>query len=118
MVRAFGEWDAPVTDEAEWIEVPLDLSCMYCGCRFVEGDNGALMDNGWAQHRECSLRVVMGGIGHLVDHAKYCRGPLGTDAGLSYRQSARLVWRHFNDPLHPVTEEELEMWRAKETAPE
>jgi hypothetical protein len=90
-VRAFGEWDAPMTDDAEWIEVPTDLACMLCGERFVEGDNGAITPGG-PQHRECGLRGVMGGIGHLVDHAFFCHGELGTDAGLSYRASALLTW--------------------------
>jgi hypothetical protein len=52
------------------------------------------MPSGFAQHRECSLRSVMGGIGHIVDHARYCHGDLGTDAGLPYRVSALLVWMH------------------------
>jgi hypothetical protein len=65
---------------------------MYCQEHFEEGDNGAIMPTGFAQHRECGLRGVMGGIGHIVDHEFFCHGPLGTDAGLSYRASAMLVW--------------------------
>jgi len=108
-VRAFGTWDAPVTDDAEWIDVPLDLSCMYCRQRFMLWDSGAVMPNGFAQHRECSLRSVLGGIGHLVDHDVYCKGELGPDAGLSYRESAMLVWmlRHGT----PITVEQLEAMR-------
>jgi hypothetical protein len=47
-------------------------------------------------HRECALRNVVGGIGHLLDHAHFCKGELGTDAGLDYRTSALLVdvWIH------------------------
>lgn len=47
-------------------------------------------------HRECALRSVMGGIGHLLDHAHFCQGELGPDAGLDYRTSALLVdvWIH------------------------
>lgn len=108
--KVFGTWDAPVTDMAEPIDVPLELSCIYCGQGFREGDNGAIMPlTGMAQHRECSLRSVWGGIGHHVDHARYCRGELGTDAGLSYYLSAQLVWAHFHGA--PVTEAELERWR-------
>jgi hypothetical protein len=43
-------------------------------------------------HRECSLREVLGGIGHLLDHKYYCRGLHDPDAGLTYRESALLVW--------------------------
>jgi hypothetical protein len=108
-VRAFGDWDAPITDGAEWIDVPTELWCMYCRERFEPGDNGAVMPNGFAQHRECSLRSVYGGIGHLVDHERYCRSELGPDAGLTYRLSSLLVWRH---QTKPVTEAELERWRS------
>ena len=41
-------------------------------------------------HRECALRSVVGGIGHLLDHAHFCKG-IGPDAGLDYRTSALLV---------------------------
>jgi ribosomal protein L24E len=104
-VRAFGEWDAPVTDEAEWIDTPVGATCMYCGESIQNGDNGAIMPNGYVQHRECSLRSVWGGIGHHVNHARYCGGELGPDAGLTYRESAILVWRLFHGTA--VTEEAL-----------
>jgi hypothetical protein len=42
-------------------------------------------------HRECALRSVLGGIGHILDHAHFCQGKLGTDAGLDYRTSALMV---------------------------
>jgi hypothetical protein len=42
-------------------------------------------------HRECSLRSVLGGIGHLLDHGHFCNGGLGPDAGLDYRTSALMV---------------------------
>lgn len=104
-VRAFGEWDAPMTDAAEWIAVPTDRFCIFCGLTFTDGDNGCINEAGVGQHRECSLRSVMGGIGHLVDHPRFCDAA-GPDAGLPYRESALLVWRHLvTGP--PVTLEEL-----------
>lgn len=43
-------------------------------------------------HRECQLRDVMGGIGHLIAHEFWCGAPRhDPDAGLTYRQSALLV---------------------------
>lgn len=43
-------------------------------------------------HRECGLREVMGGVGHLVAHEYWCGEPRhDPDAGLTYRQSALLV---------------------------
>lgn len=96
-VRAFGVWDAPATDDAEWLtDTPTEMRCMHCQQHFLEGDNGAIMPNGLAQHRECALRSVMGGIGHAVDHVYFCRGLLGPDAGLPYRASALLLWEQFH----------------------
>ena len=46
-------------------------------------------------HRECLLREVTGGIGHLIAHEWWCPGGKSgrddPDAGLSRRQSALLV---------------------------
>lgn len=39
-------------------------------------------------HRECGLRDVMGGIGHLVDHDFWCTTLGDPDGGRTYRQSA------------------------------
>jgi hypothetical protein len=58
-------------------------------------------------HRACMLRSVIGGIGHLLDHAHFCGVLRDPDAGLDYRTSALLVdvWvqRHgienFVDPV-------------------
>ena len=44
-----------------------------------------------AIHRECSLRSVMGGIGHLIAHEHWCTQRRDPDAGLTYRQSALMV---------------------------
>lgn len=84
---------------------------MGCHERFVEGDSGAIMLSGYAQHRECSLRAVRGGIGHLVNHAKYCGQQGDPDAGLGYRKSALLVWAYQMGAA--VTEKTLE--RARES---
>lgn len=42
-------------------------------------------------HRECGLREVMGGIGHLIAHEYWCTQKHDPDAGLSYRHSALLT---------------------------
>jgi hypothetical protein len=46
--------------------------------------------NQW-MHRECALREVTGGIGHLIAHDYWCIERKDPDAGLTYRQSALLV---------------------------
>lgn len=47
-------------------------------------------------HRECLLRNVLGGIGHLEDHNHWCNEMHDPDGGRSYRQSALEVdaWVH------------------------
>jgi tetrahydromethanopterin S-methyltransferase subunit E len=72
------------------------MICELCGeeiqAHHVQAGTRPLM-----AHRECSLRSVLGGIGHLMDHAHFC-GKMGDpDAGLSYRHSALLVdtWVQF-----------------------
>jgi len=42
-------------------------------------------------HRECMLREVMGGIGHLIAHPYWCGTHNDPDAGLTRRQSSLLV---------------------------
>lgn len=100
-----GMFEDPDTEIVE-IDVPIAQSCHFCDELFVEGDQGvivgadderlrglrAVKQKGLSQHKECGLRAVVGGIGHHVDHAFYCRSELGPDAGLTRRQSALLVW--------------------------
>jgi len=47
-------------------------------------------------HRECLLRSVMGGFGHLTDHLYWCLTMHDPDGGMTYRQSALAVdeWAH------------------------
>ena len=47
-------------------------------------------------HRECLLRDVMGGIGHLTDHVYWCHEMHDPDGGRTLRQSALEVdaWLH------------------------
>jgi hypothetical protein len=44
-----------------------------------------------SKHPECGLRMVIGGIGHLIAHEYWCSQRRDPDAGLTYRQSALLV---------------------------
>lgn len=44
-----------------------------------------------AAHRECMLRTVMGGIGHLTNHAYWCSMMHDPDMGMSRRESAVMV---------------------------
>jgi len=63
-------------------------NCVLCG----ESMSGEVSRNlGDPMHRVCSLRGVIGGIGHLLDHDHFCVELHDPDAGLSYRISALLV---------------------------
>lgn len=75
--------------------------CFHCGELILPGedlDPGTLWVDGkpTKPHRECSLRAVIGGIGHLSNHAFWCVEKHDPDAGLTYRESALLVdqWVH------------------------
>lgn len=64
--------------------------CAHCTEPILPGEDRADIRSMDA-HRECSLRSTLGGIGHLLDHAHFCHGELGTDAGLDRRTSALMV---------------------------
>jgi len=96
----FGEsWEAPVNEGARRVPTPVDESCLLCGVPIAEGDRGVFALDGTRdeprfppEHIECSLRSVLGGIGHLEDHEHWCLGQDDPDGGHSYRDSALLVW--------------------------
>ena len=72
------------------------MICPLCWEQIGEGEELAL-GGIWVEgnyrraHRECALRNVLGGIGHLRDHALWCIERKDPDAGLSFRESAKLV---------------------------
>ena len=58
-------------------------------------------------HRECGLRSVLGGIGHLVDHQHWCIERRDPDGGLSYRESALMcaTWVELQGGVEAMFEE-------------
>ena len=92
----------------EQVPAPVGEKCMFCLVPVREGDQGLVNYAGVPQHRECGMRSALGGIGHQVDHEHYCEGELGTDAGLSYRDSSLLVWDWFVKGYR-YTKEDLEV---------
>lgn len=76
--------------------------CVYCGEPLLPDDPLANGVVGTAEgprrgHIECALRMVMGGWGHHVDHQLWCVERHDPDGGLTYRESAKKVWR-YHDP--------------------
>lgn len=98
----FGEpWPSGICDDGTQRPTPIGDKCLHCDEPIQDGDQGT-----WGgvlrfgadiaaiepAHRECSLRAVRGGIGHLVDHDYWCDTEHMPDAGFTYRQSAIMVW--------------------------
>lgn len=65
------------------------LRCELCQEPVRPGDETQPLNGGlFMAHRECLLRNVMGGIGHLEDHLRWCVQAHDPDGGRTYRQSA------------------------------
>lgn len=97
----FGEpWPSGVCDDGTPVPAPIGEPCANCEEAIVAGDRGSFIGNGvWPDrpalvpvHRECQLRMVLGGIGHHRDHAYWCHAMGDPDGGLGYRASALAVW--------------------------
>jgi hypothetical protein len=72
--------------------------CVYCNEEIEDVGEMALGtiydEHGESRgaHRECSLRMVLGGIGHLEDHDHWCLNYSDPDGGRTFRQSSIEVW--------------------------
>jgi hypothetical protein len=91
--RYFGNW-VPDGGGVKY-PTPIGLTCCMCLEVVDEGDCGTFTRlNGDLKplHRECGMREVLGGIGHLMDHHTWCQIVGDPDAGRSYRESALEVW--------------------------
>lgn len=99
----FGEpWPAGLFDgPTEQIQTPIGYKCWYCTEEVKEDDQGtfiitaALPDHPPVspQHRECSLRSVLGGVNCLLgkcDEPDHSPDPVG----VSKREGALLAWEH------------------------
>lgn len=71
--------------------------CLMCGETIVSSDllpvPISTLNGPRFTHRECSLREVLGGIGHQIAHEYWCLQRQDPNAGLTHRQSALMVWR-------------------------
>ncbi len=81
------------------------MTCEWCGEDITLEDEPALQmgvtdANGKGRvgfvHRQCQLREALGGIGHCIAHDYWCLQMHDPDAGLTYHQSAKLVWTYYN----------------------
>ena len=82
----------------------MNMDCLLCGEPITDhpslcAPTWSLEDGEWQQrlaHRECMLRSVTGGIGHLEDHDYWCVKMGDPDGGRTYRQSAIEVAARMN----------------------
>lgn len=96
----FGEaWPSGICDTGLPVPTPVGEECNWCQEKIVDGDRGTFIMNGSTGkfepvHRECSMRMVLGGIGHLEDHERWCTRDEhhDPDGGRTPRQSALEVW--------------------------
>ncbi len=82
----------------------MNMDCVLCGERITDHPSmcapistlvGDVVENRLA-HRECMVRSVTGGIGHLEDHDYWCVKMGDPDGGRTYRQSAIEVAARMN----------------------
>jgi len=64
--------------------------CVLCNEGIGDYDAWVPLNPAQYAHHECSLRSVVGGIGHQLAHEYWCLQMRDTDAGLTYRQSAQM----------------------------
>lgn len=98
-VRFFGEpWPSGICDIGVQVPTPVGEFCALCATPIEEDHRGTFIGvvavGEQPVHCECSLRSVIGGIGHLNGSSSCpCRGGDDPDDGHSYRESALLVWQ-------------------------
>jgi len=78
------------------IECPPSTQCALCEQTILAGEDVRPINCEGRAHRECLLRSVLGGIGHLEDHQHWCVEVGDPDGGRTFRQSAIEVdeWVH------------------------
>jgi hypothetical protein len=109
-IRAFGTffgepWPSGICDDGIQVETPVGEDCELCNEPIDPHHQGSFIgtEHGLApMHKECSLRSVLGGIGHLDNHHYWCLGEHDPDAGYGYRRSALMVWDWVADHGFPT----------------
>lgn len=102
-MRYFGALATAAAAGADEAETPIGTPCGWCSEPIATGDRGTFVavlgadgeQHEEPQHVECGLRAVIGGWGHLSDHRYWCVERHDSDGGLTPRESALKVWRHF-----------------------
>jgi hypothetical protein len=88
-------WPSGVCDDGRQVPTPTDAQCFMCQTPIEEHHQGSFIHAATGLepvHKECSLRSVLGGIGHLTDHSYWCTRMHDPDGAKTYRESALAVW--------------------------
>jgi hypothetical protein len=96
--RYFGAaWPSGVCDHGVQVDTPTDATCLFCHEHFVDGDRGWFFagPDGSAVHRECGLRMIVGGI-ECLKREKAGRHVVGDHEPdpphLTKREAAQAAW--------------------------
>lgn len=79
----------------------MNSTCLFCNETILDTDLVSKQEIYYdgikrKSHVECAFRSVTGGIGHWMDHEKFCLQQHDSDAGFSWRQSARLAYAYYS----------------------
>lgn len=89
-------WGAPVCDPGDQVEVPFGAQCLHCLELIDEDDSGFVYVNGPVAHRNCGIRMVVGGVNHVEGRCTCCGGTDPPDPpGITPREAARLAVEAF-----------------------
>lgn len=94
VIQYFGErWDAPAFDyNAEKVLTPVGGFCLHCEERIEYGDSGTFVNGFSPVHIECWLRMMLGGVNHLLGTCSCAGGDQQPDPEhISRRDAARMV---------------------------
>lgn len=109
MSEYFGDpWPSGLCDLGTQVETPTGAPCWFCDVPIDSDDQGTFVYSflegipvRLPLHKECSLRSIVGGIGHLEDHRRWCMDAEDPDGGRTRRQSALEVWEWVHTHGYP-----------------
>lgn len=83
------------------IQTPIGAVCALCAEAVVDGDIGTVNNAGQVWHYECSLRALVGSVGHQSGRCSCFGGNEEDPEGMTYRQAAiaaARLWESKNKP--------------------
>jgi hypothetical protein len=84
-------------DYEEQIEVPLGRTCILCREPILEGDIGTINGADQVSHYECTMRGVVGSVGHQMGRCKCFNGTEEDPPGMTRREAAIAACRLWDE---------------------